>query len=73
VDGVDDLGVVDALQVARSDAEVRVPELALDDDRRDALAGHLDGVRVTELLRCQGSADTGPHGGLAEFSACGAR
>jgi hypothetical protein len=39
VDGVDDLGVVDALQVDRSDAEVRVPELALDDDRRDALAG----------------------------------
>jgi hypothetical protein len=73
VDGVDDLGVVDALQIDRSDAQVGVPELALDDDRRDALAGHLDGVRVAELMRCQAWADTGPGGGLAEFSACGAR
>jgi hypothetical protein len=60
VDGVDDLGVVDARQMDRSDAQVGVAELALDDDRRDALAGHLDGVRVAELMRCQASADTGP-------------
>jgi hypothetical protein len=32
VDGVDDLGVVDALQVDRGNAEVGVSELALDDD-----------------------------------------
>src|SRR5919204_5089529 len=32
VDGVDDLGVVDALQIGRRDAEVAVAELALDDD-----------------------------------------
>jgi hypothetical protein len=46
VNGVDDLGAVDALQVDRGDAEVGVSELALDDDQRDALAGHLDGVGV---------------------------
>src|SRR5215218_11341818 len=40
VDGVDDLGVVDALEVDRGDAEVGVAELALDDDQRHALAGH---------------------------------
>src|SRR4051794_31520051 len=31
VDSVDDLGVVDALEIDRRDAEVRVAELALDD------------------------------------------
>jgi hypothetical protein len=72
VDGVDGLGVVDAVQVDRSDARVGVPELALDGARRDALAGHLDGVRATELMRCEASADSGPGGGLAEFRACGA-
>jgi len=36
VDGVDDLGVIDALQVDRDDAEVAVAELALDDQQRDA-------------------------------------
>ena len=46
VDGVDDLGVVDALEIDRGDAEVGVAELALDDDQRHALAGHLDGVGV---------------------------
>src|SRR5215216_6680995 len=46
VDGVDDLGVVNALEVDRGDAEVGVAELAFDDDQRHALAGHLDGVGV---------------------------
>jgi hypothetical protein len=46
VDGVDDLGVVDAPQVDRGDAEVAVPELALDDDQRNALVGHLERVRM---------------------------
>jgi len=36
MDGVDDLGVIDALQVDRGDAEVAVVELALDDQQRDA-------------------------------------
>jgi hypothetical protein len=45
MDGADDLRAVDALQVDRGDPEVRV--LALDDDERNALVRHLDGVRVT--------------------------
>ena len=49
VDGLDDFAVVDALQVDGRDAEVGVAELALDDVERNALAGHLDGVRVAEL------------------------
>ena len=61
VDGVDDLGVVDALQVDRGDAEVGVAELALDDDQRYALARHLDGVGVAQLVRREAS----PHAGLA--------
>ena len=42
VDGADDLGVVDALEVDRGDAEVGVAELALDDVQGHAFAGHLD-------------------------------
>jgi hypothetical protein len=47
VDGVDDLGVVDPLEVDGGDAEMGVPELALDDVQRNAFPGHLDSVRVT--------------------------
>src|SRR5215210_5958926 len=61
VDGVDDLGVVNALEVDRGDAEVGVAELALDDDQRHALAGHFDGVGVAELVRREAS----PHASLA--------
>ena len=50
VNGVDDLRVIDSLEVDRGDPEVRVPLLALDDDERDAFVGHLDGVRVPELM-----------------------
>jgi hypothetical protein len=50
VDGFDDLGVVDSLQVDGGDAQVAVAELPLDDDQRDALARHLDGVGVAELM-----------------------
>ena len=38
VDGVHDLGVVDPPQICRSDRKVRVTELALNDDDRDAFA-----------------------------------
>jgi hypothetical protein len=61
VNGFDDLGVVDALQVDGGDAEVAVAELALDDDQRDALARHLDGVSVTELVWCEAPAHPGRH------------
>ncbi len=56
VDGVDDLGVVDALEVDRRDAEVAVTKLALDHDQRDAFACHLDGVGVSELVRSEAPA-----------------
>ena len=46
VDGVDDLGVVDPLEVDRFDPEVRVRELTLDHDQRDSFAGHLNSVRM---------------------------
>jgi hypothetical protein len=46
VDRVDDLGVVDALQIDRRDAEVGVSELALDHVQGDTLARHFDRVRV---------------------------
>jgi hypothetical protein len=41
MDGVDDLAAVDPFEVDAGDPEVRVPELALDDDQRNALSGHL--------------------------------
>jgi len=60
VHGVDDLGAVAALQVDRPDAEVGVAALALDDDQRHALARHLDGVGVSQLMGREA-----PHAGLA--------
>jgi hypothetical protein len=65
VDGVDDLGAVDALEVDRGDAEVGVSELALDDDQRDTFARHLDGVGVAELVRSESSPDAGERRGVA--------
>jgi hypothetical protein len=50
VDGVDELGVVDSAQVSRCDCEVGMLELSLDHDQQDPLAGHLDGVRVPQLV-----------------------
>ena len=41
------------LEVDRRDAEAGVAELALDDDQRYALAGHLDGVCETKLVRSE--------------------
>src|SRR5215211_8484628 len=62
VDGVDDLGVVDALQVDGRDTEVGVSELALDDDQRHALARHLDGVGVAQLMGREASSYAGVAG-----------
>src|SRR5215218_11291946 len=73
VDGVDDLGVVDALEIDRGDPEVGVAELALDDDQRHAFAGHLDGVRVAELVRRKAPPPyAGLAGDAAQFRAGGA-
>lgn len=53
MDRVDDLGAVDPPQIDRRDAEIGVPELALDDNQRHALVRHLHRVRVTELMRSE--------------------
>ena len=58
MDGVDDLGVVDALEVDGGDAEVAVAELALNDDERHAFARQLNGVRVAELVRREATANS---------------
>jgi hypothetical protein len=50
MDRMDDLDVVDPTQVRRRDAEVCMPELALYDEQRDSLAGHLDSVGMPELM-----------------------
>ena len=56
VDSRDDLLGVDPLQVDRGRAEVRVPELALDDVERHALTGELD--RSGGLSRRRASRET---------------
>jgi hypothetical protein len=66
MDGLDDLGVVDALQVDRRDAEVAVAKLALDHDQRHALARELDGMRVPELMRREPPPHTSCNGGPAQ-------
>jgi hypothetical protein len=50
MDGLDDFGVVDALEADGRDPEVPLPELALDDGQRYAFAGHLDRVSVSQLV-----------------------
>jgi hypothetical protein len=65
-DDVDDLGVVDALKLDRGDAEVAVAELALDDDQRDTLVGHLDGVRGAQLMRREAPPQAGGRGRPAQ-------
>jgi hypothetical protein len=47
----DDLFGVDALQVDRHRAEIRMVELALDAVERHAFARELDGVDVAQLMR----------------------
>src|SRR5215213_4249814 len=69
MDSGDDLFDVDALQVDRGRAEVRVAELALDHVKRHALAGELDGVGVAELVRRKAAPDTRLGGEPAEFDA----
>ena len=63
--GLDDLAAVDALKVDGGDAEVAVPQLALDDDQRYAFAGHLDGVGVAQLVWDEAAPDSRRGGGYA--------
>jgi hypothetical protein len=71
MDRLGDLGVVDALEVDRRDAEVVMPELALDDDERHSLVRDLDGVGVAELVGCEAPADTCGCGRAAQLSTRG--
>jgi hypothetical protein len=59
VDGVDDLGVIDAAQIHRGHAEIGVPELPLDDHDRDPLARHLDRMRMPKLMPREPTANPG--------------
>jgi hypothetical protein len=67
VDCVHDLGVVDAAQVHGRDPEVGMPELPLDDDQRYALARHLDGVSMPELMWRQPATYPGCDRGVAQL------
>jgi hypothetical protein len=60
---------VDPLEIDRRGAEVGVPELALDDAERDALAGELDRVRVAQLVRGHATPDPSSSGEPAELGA----
>ena len=44
-------------------------ELSLDHDQRDSLAGHLDRVRVPQLVRREPTANTSRLSGAMELSA----
>ena len=46
-------------------------ELALDDDQRHALAGHLDGVRVAQLVRREATPHSRRGGGAPQLCASG--
>src|SRR5918996_2772052 len=47
-----------------------MPELALDDVRRHALAQQLERVHVPQLMRREAPAHPGPHGATAKRRAC---
>jgi hypothetical protein len=59
MDGADDLAAVDALQVDAGDAEVGVPELALDHDQRDSHVRHFDSVGMPELMGSEATPNAG--------------
>ena len=67
MDRVDDFSVVDALKVDGGDAEVGVPELALDDVQRDAFTSHLDSMRMAQLMRREAPAHTSLDGEMAHL------
>jgi hypothetical protein len=68
MDGVDDLAAVDPLKINAGDAEICVPQLALDDDQGDTLASHLHRVGVSELVLVPTSAQAplSRHAGCAD-------
>jgi hypothetical protein len=48
--GIDDLTGIDPLQIGAGGPEIGMPELALDDVHRHALAGEFDGVSMPQLM-----------------------
>jgi hypothetical protein len=60
MDGLDDLGVVDALEMDRRDVEVGVTELALDHDQWHPFACHLYRVGMPELVRREAPVNATP-------------
>ena len=69
VDGVDDLGVVNAPQVHGGDPEVGMSQLPLYDDQWHALARHLDRVCMPELMWRQPATHPGCDRGVAQLDA----
>jgi hypothetical protein len=67
MDRVDDLGVVDPAQVRGGDPEVGMPELALYDQERDPLAGHLDRMRMPQLVGREPAANSGSERGAVQL------
>jgi catechol 2,3-dioxygenase-like lactoylglutathione lyase family enzyme len=68
-----DLAAVDALQRDAREAEVAVPELALDDDQRHAFVGHLDRVSVAQLVRREAAPDSRRRRCASQLGACRGR
>jgi len=62
---------VDSLQIHRRDAEVGMPQLALDDDQRDLLMGERDGVRMPQLMGAKRRLDPCRGGGSSQLPARG--
>ena len=48
-----------------------MPELTLDDHQRDTFVGHLDRVRVPQLVWGEPATNTGESGGPSELPASG--
>jgi hypothetical protein len=69
MDGGDDLGVVDPAEVSGGDGQVGMPELCLDHEQRDPLAGRLHRMRVPELVRREPASDSCYRGGVVQLSA----
>jgi hypothetical protein len=61
------ISAFDSLQEDRHDAEVAMAEMAVDDDRRHAFIGHLDGVGVAQLSGAKGPAHASPRCGPSEL------
>jgi hypothetical protein len=69
VNGVDDLGAIDPLEVDARDAEVRVAELALDHNQRDTFVRHFDRMGVSQLMWGESPTDASCRGRVVQLLA----